>query len=191
MERPLLERQQLRFGRITPCTLRKDEDTLPKLLHFSHRTIERLHSRLTIRAINKHGAGQGHEPAQKRPALERLLRRNGTIRREDSTQHQHIKLSLMIPDENRWPRGKILLALDDIEMHTRGNPHDPFETPCRGPLRYSSVANQPQHYGCDNAVGSAYNQRGVRGETARDEAGFGHFDGGEREEGDGYSEVAG
>lgn len=163
MERSLLKRQQLWSGGITPRPLRKDENTLSQLLHFSRRAIERFHRRLTIRTINEYRPRKGHKPAQKRPGFQRLFSSDGTIRRENGSQHQHIELSLMIRNENRGSGRKVLLPLDYIEMHTRSKPHDPFETPCGGPLRYSSVTHQSQNYGRNDAVGSAYKQRGVGG----------------------------
>lgn len=91
MERTLLERQQLWLVRIAPRPLSEDKDTLPVAAHFLRGTIERLKSRLPIRAVNKHSPRQRHKPAQDRNASQRLLSRNTAVWREDGTQHEYVE----------------------------------------------------------------------------------------------------
>lgn len=188
MERALLERQQLRFLRVTPRSLGEDEHALLLGLHLPRRTVERLDSRLTVRAIDEHGAGQRHEPPQEGHPLQRLLRRDAAVRREDGAQHQHVQLGLVVPDEDGGAGAQVLLALDDLELHAGRVPHHPLEAARRGPLRHAAVPGEAEDDGGDDAVGRAEEEGAVRGEAARREGGPGHLDG-DGEEGEGHDHV--
>lgn len=188
MERSLLERQQLRLGRVAARALGEDEHALLERLHLPGRPVEGLDGRLAVRAVDEHRPGQRHEPAQEGHALERLLSRDAAVGREDGAQHQHVQLRLVVGDEDGGPGPQVLLALDDVEAHAGRVAHHPLEAARRGPLRDAAVADEAEDDGGDDAVGRAEDQGAVRGEAPRREGGPGHLDR-EGEEREGHNHV--
>lgn len=104
MKGALLERQQSRLASITPRPLRKYKNTLPFLRNLFCRAFHGLHSRLSIRPINKDGTRQRHKPAQKRHPLQRILRRDTAILRKNLAEKQNIQRSLVVTNKDRRPR---------------------------------------------------------------------------------------
>lgn len=134
MEPAFLERQHLGGIRVTAGSLGEDKDALAIEAHFIRSAVERLEGRFAVRAVDKHRAGEGHEPAQERDCGERLLGRDAAVGREYGAEHEHVELGLVVADEHRRASGEVLDALDNVEPHPRRVPHDPFEAAGGGPL---------------------------------------------------------
>lgn len=173
MERTLLERQHLRLIGVASRALGEDEDALAVVAHFVGGAVERLDGRLAVGAVDEHGAGEGHEPAQDGHMAQGLLGRDAAVGREDGAQHQHVQLRLVVRDEDGGPRGEVFVAGDDLELHAGGAAHDPLEAARGGPLRDAAVADQTEDDRGDYPVGSAEKKRAVGCQAASNERGAG------------------
>ncbi|RFU34949.1 hypothetical protein B7463_g1387, partial [Scytalidium lignicola] len=164
MEGPLLEGQQHRLIRITPRALREHVDALIVLLHLLSSTSHRASSTGAIRTIDEDGARKAHEPAQKRRALQRLLRRDAAVLGEDPSQHENVELGLVVADEDgRARRVEVVIGVLDGEGHSRGEPHDVLEAARGRPLRDARIADDAQDDRGDDSVAGADDEGGVGG----------------------------
>lgn len=189
MKGALLEGQQVRLIEISPRALGKNEDALTIPAHFLRRAVKGRHGRRPIRTIDEDGAGQGHEPAEKGDALQRLLGRDAAVGREDGGEQEDVELGLVVGDEDGRAGGEVVVAFD-LEVDAGRQAHEPFEAAACGPLRDAAVAEEPEDDGGEDAVGGAEEEREVGGEAAGVEGGAGELEG-EGEEGSRDADVEG
>lgn len=173
MKRPLLEPTQLHLRPTMPGPLRKDKNTLPHFPHLRRRGLKRLQRTDPVRAIDKHGPAQAHEPAQEGDIAQGGLGGDGAVAREDGPEEEHVERGLVVADEDHGPRGEVLGAGDDVEADAGGEPHGEVEGAGGGPLRDAVVAEEAEVEAREDAVGGAEEEAGVGGEAAGEEGGVG------------------
>ena len=183
MESTFLERKEHRIVGITPGALGENEDTLAMDAHLIHGSVESLHGRLTVSAVDKDSSRKRHKPAQEGHIPQRLLRRHTAVGRENRAQHEHIQFGLVVANEDGRAGGEELFALDNVEGDAGGEAHHPFEAASGGPLGDTAVAGEPEDDGGNYAVGSAQEKRAISGQTAGEKCCARHFlaDGEERQ----------
>lgn len=167
VETTLLEGQHVWPREIRPRSLGEDPDGLLRRLDLLHRGIETRDGVLSIGAVDKDGAGQGHEPPKKRVVLECLFRGDGAVFRKHATQHEDVQLRLVIRDEDCRSRPQPALAL-----HLEPEPDEGREetAECSGgrPLGETPPSQEAEDDRGYHAVRRAHQE----GEEADDHAGI-------------------
>lgn len=163
MKRPLLERAQRRFLRITPRPLRKDKHGLPLPPHLLRRLLKRLERILPITAIDEHGPAERHEPAQEGNEFKGGFGGDAAVGREDGAEEEDVEFGLVVADYDAGAGVKVFGAGDDGEADTGGDTHDMVEGAGGEVLGKAVVATEAEDEGNDNAVGSAEKEGEVGG----------------------------
>ena len=144
-----------------------------------------------IGSIDKDGAGERHEPAEKGHEAEGPFGRDAAVGREDGAEEEDVELGLVVPDEHARSRAQVFRARDDFEADARGPGHGVVEGARDGPLADAVLADEAEGEGGEDAVGGAEEEAAVGGEEAGVEGGGGDGEVGEGEEGAGEAEVEG
>ena len=141
--------------------------------------------------IDKHGAGERHEPAEKGHEAEGAFGRDAAVRGEDGAEEEDVEFGLVVPDQHTRSRAQVLPARDNFEMDAREQRHGVVEGSRDGPLADSVLADKTEGEGGEDAVGGAEDEAAVGGEEAGVEGGGGDGEVGEGEEGACEAEVEG
>lgn len=145
---------------------------------------------LGVLAVNEDGSTQGHEPAQKRPVLERLLGGDAAVLGEHAAEHEDVEFGLVVTDEDGGSDFfEVVLGIADFEGDASGGGHDILEGARRGPLRNLLHADEAKGYRGQHSVEGAHHQGHVGGKRPGHEARLGHDDG-QHVEGDGEGNLA-
>ncbi|KAL8895684.1 MAG: hypothetical protein Q9207_008067, partial [Kuettlingeria erythrocarpa] len=191
MERPLLERAHLGPARITPRALGEDEDALPVPEHLLRGAGEGRARGDGVGAVDEHGAGEGHEPAEEGDPFQRRLGRDGAVGGEDVREQEDVEFGLVVPDYDAGARGgEVARARDDGEADVGGVGHDEGEGPGGEVLGEAVAVGEAQDEGNEDAVGGAEEEGEVGGEDAGGEGRAGD-EGREGVEGEGEEDVGG
>ena len=191
MERSLFERPHLWPICITPRAFWEDENALPLFPHLRGRFIECRVRGGRVGAIDKDGAGERHEPAEKGHEAEGAFGRDAAVRREDGAEEEDVEFGLVVPDQHARSRAQILLPRDDLKVYARRPRHGVVECSRDGPLADAVLADETEGEGGDDAVGGAEDKAAVGGEEASVEGGGWDGEVGEGEEGACEAEIEG
>lgn len=135
MESALLEREQNRVLGVAPRALGKHVDALALFLNLVGGTGHRCASVLAVLAVNEDGCAEAHEPAQEGRLAQGGLGGHAAVLGEDTAEHEHVELGLVVADENGGAgRLEDALRVDGVEGDTRGEEHEVFEAATRRPL---------------------------------------------------------
>ena len=144
-----------------------------------------------IGAIDKYGAGERHEPAEKGHEAKGAFGGHAAVRWEDGTEEEDVELGLMVPNQHARSRTQVLLPGHDLEMDARGPSHGVVKGSGYGPLADAVLADEAQGEGGEDTIGSAEDEAAVGGEEAGVERGRRDGEVGESEEGAGEAGVEG
>ena len=144
-----------------------------------------------VGAVDEHGAGEGHEPAEKGDEAERALGRDAAVGGEDCAEEEDVEFGLVVRDLDAGPRAQVLPARHDVEADARGQGHGVVEGARDSPLADAVLADEAEADGGEDAVGGAEDQGAVGGEEAGVEGGGWDGEVGEGEEGAGEAKVEG
>lgn len=178
MESTLLERQQHGLLGVASSTLWEHINALSLGLDLGGGALHSLAGILAVFAIDKDRAAQGHEPAEEGHLLEGSLCGDTAVLGEHCTEHENIKLGLVVPNENSWSRGaKDIVRVFNDKLNTSGVEHEIPKRATDGPLRDLLLADDGEKDGGENTVGSDDEKSYIRCEATGGEGGFRYDEG--------------
>ncbi|KAH3670198.1 hypothetical protein OGATHE_003011 [Ogataea polymorpha] len=161
MEGPFLEWQQSGPRGVRSRALREHEEAAASSLEVFESLVEHTDGLLAVGSVQEKGARQSHEPAQKRHQLKLFLGRHDTTFGKYPAQHKHVKLGLVVGDQNGGQTTQFLLTLDFYrDAHNRAKQ---IVVEARSaPLGQIAFANQRENHGAEDTVRCADHQ-GAKG----------------------------
>ena len=93
-----------------------------------------------VGAIDEHGAGERHEPAEKGHEAEGAFGRHAAVWGKDGAEEEDVEFGLVVPDQHARSRVQVLPPGDDFETDARGQRHGVVERARDGPLADSVLA---------------------------------------------------
>jgi len=177
MECALLEREKDWILGVASCAFGKHVDALALLLNLVGSAGHGLTGVFAVLAVDKDGCAEAHEPAEEGSLAQRGLGRHTAVLGEDTAEHEHVKLRLVVADEDgRASCLQVALWIHGMESDARREDHEVFEeAPC-GPLCDLTVSHQPQKDGYKDAEHGGVDQANIRGQGASHEGRLGYCD---------------
>lgn len=190
MESSFLEGQHGGLLGVASRSFGEHVDALLLVLDLASGTLHSFASVLGVLAIDEDGAAEGHEPAEERNALESGLGGYTAVLGEHGTEHEDIKLGLVVANEDSRARtSKDIVGIFDDEVDAGGEAHNIVEGASGSPLGDLSLTDTCENDGGEDSVEGDNDKGDVGGERASHEGRLGE-DEGQHEEADGEDKVS-